>query len=194
MTSEKPLTAEHTANGSTSYLVSLRVCYENEYHLSDQLTRIIPKLKSTPGFESIDVIRRKGGQGVDFYLLTRFKSLKALESWKNSPQRIEALRPIEEMSITDISREHASGSNIWFEPVTCLPSQPLPPLHWKRWVLSILAVYPLLFLLINLLRPITSQLPEAIGLFLIVSILTGLTTFYIVPWLSKRLITWLSRR
>ena len=194
MTSETPLTAEHLATDSTSYLVSFRVSHENDGQLSEHLSRLIPKLEATLGFESIDIIRRKGGQGVDFYLVTRFESVKALDTWKKSRERIEALAPIEEMYITDISREHTSGSNIWFEPVTRLPSQPLPPLLWKHWVLSILAVYPLLILLINTLRPIISPLHEAIGLLVVVTILTGLTTAFIVPWLSRKLMPWLSRR
>lgn len=193
MTTDSPLSADHLSIDSTSYLVSLRVRYEDAEQLTDYLSILITKLKQTQGFQSIDTIQRKGGQGVDFYLVTRFQTAQDLESWKTSAQRIEALEPIEALSIADISRQQASGSNIWFEPVTCLPSQPKPPLLWKRWVLSILAVYPLLILLINLLRPIISNLPEALGLFLVVSILTGLTTAFIVPWLTTKLQTWLAR-
>ena len=42
--------------------------------------------------------------------------------------------------------------------------------------------------------PVTSLLPQALGLFIVAFILTGLTTAFIVPWLTRTLSDWLHRR
>ena len=58
-------------------------------------------------------------------------------------------------------------------------------------MLSIVAVYPALVLLVALLAPVTDRVPGPVGLLLVVVILTGLTTAFIVPWLGRRLHGWL---
>lgn len=194
MIQKKSLDSEVIPNDTTSSLVSLRVSYNDADKLSSLIKQLTNRLNQSRGFKSIEVIRREGGLGVDFYTLLRFKSPEALDHWASSPERNEALEPIEELAISDVSRQQASGSNIWFEPVKGLPSAPKPPLLWKRWLLSMLAVYPALIIIINVLHPITSVLPESLAMFVVATILTGLTTSVIVPWLSKTLQSWLSRR
>lgn len=193
MTNKQTLDAEFISSNSTSYFVSLRIRHEDADEYSYRSKQLIDRIIKSSGFESVDVIRREGGLGVDFYMLARFNSQENLENWKNSPEHSITLGPIEELAIADISRQQASGSNILFEPVKGLPTTPKPPLFWKRWVMSLLAVYPALVILINLLQPITSTLPEPVGVLVVATILTGLTTSLIVPWLSKFLQTWLAR-
>ena len=178
----------------TSYLVSLRVRSEDAGACIETLSRLNERMRAAPGFDSVEVIRRDGGLGVDFYILARFASEADLDKWLALPDRTCQLSEIEALAIADISRQRVSGSNIWFEPVKGLPSAPEPPLLWKRWALSLLAVYPALMALIYLLRPIVKPLPEALGLLLVATILTGLTSAFIVPWLTRKLHSWLVRR
>ena len=60
--------------------------------------------------------------------------------------------------------------------------------------MSMLAVYPALIVLVYLLQPITSRLPLPLELLIVVLILTGLTTAYIVPWLTRQMHGWLMRK
>lgn len=179
---------------STSYLVSIRVGYDNVDLCAQLLKRLNEHLAQTAGFQNLEIIRRNGGMGVDIFLLARFDSSASLEMWKKSEARTAHLAPIEDLAIADISRQQASGANIWFDPVTAWPTTPEPPLLWKRWALSLLAVYPLLIILVHILRPLTSQLPEGLGLFLVATILTGTTTSLIVPLLTRRLHSWLIKK
>tara|TARA_R110002072_G_scaffold11771_4_gene52544 strand:- start:6111 stop:6677 length:567 start_codon:yes stop_codon:yes gene_type:complete len=176
-----------------SLLVALRVRHQDADLCARKLENINQMLSGASGFSGLDVIRREGGLGTDFYLLIRFRSADALENWRNSPDRAAALVDIEALAITDISRQQAAGSNIWFEPIS-MPSTPRPPLLWKRWATSMLAVYPALIVLVYALMPITSRLPVPLGLFVVALVLTGLSTAFIVPWLTRRLHHWLIAR
>ncbi len=175
-------------------LVALRVRQSDADSCAAKLLEMDQRLALADGFVGMDVIRRDGGLGVDFFVLTRFRDLAALEAWKISPERTSMLGDIEALAIADVSRQQAAGANIWFEPIGVLPSTPKPPLFWKRWATSMLAVYPALVILAYVLKPVTRQLPEAIGLFLVAAILTGLSTAYIVPYLTRTLGPWLGRR
>lgn len=188
------VTADMVSGEKGCLLVALRVNHADADACAQKLVEINHRLEAADGFGSLDVIRRDGGLGTDYYILARFEDVASLEKWKSSPERQALTREIETYSTTDVSREQAAGSNIWFEPVVNLPSTPRPPLLWKRWLISMIAVYPLLIVLAHLLKPITSRLPLELGLLLVAVILTGLNAAFIVPWLTKHLHTWLVRR
>lgn len=191
MNADNLLDAEHNTVRSASYLVSLRINYSDLDTFSAHLSKLTALLEKHFGFESIDVIHQDDGQGIDIFCIARFKSKEHLETWKLSPSRKIVLAPIEALSVVDVARQQACGSNIWFEPIVNLPSPHKPPLLWKRWAVSLLAVYPALVILIYLLKPIISIVPEPLGLLVVATILTGLTTAFIAPWLTKKLHKWL---
>jgi len=175
-------------------LVALRVSHADADACAERLSRLNEVLRQAEGFVSLDTIRRDGGLGTDYYVLARCRNGAALEAWRASPERTRHLDEIESLAITDVSRQQAAGSTIWFQPIVSLPSAPKPPPLLKRWALSLLAVYPALVVLVAVLEPVTDRLPEPLGLLLVALILTGLTTAFIVPWLSRVLQPWLSRR
>lgn len=191
MSSDNILDCELNTNNSASYLVSLRVNYAELDIFTARLAALNERLTKHNGFKSVDVIRRDDGLGVDIFCIARFSSAVDLELWRNSPQRLIELHPIEQLSERDVTRQQAYGSNIWFEPISTSTKPAKPPLLWKRWLVSLIAVYPALIVLIYLLKPITSKLAEPIGLLLVATILTGITTSLIAPWLSRKLHKWL---
>lgn len=65
------------------------------------------------------------------------------------------------------------------------------PAFWKRWAVSMLAVYPPLVILVYLSRTVLSGVPTPVSLFLIALCLTGLSTGIVLPFLNRRLATWL---
>ena len=97
-------------------LVALRVRHGDADECAAKLSLMNSRLEKADGFLSLDVIRRDGGLGTDFYVLARFQSVEALEKWRDSPERLSLLGEIEQMAIADVSRQYAAGTNIWFEP------------------------------------------------------------------------------
>jgi uncharacterized protein len=185
--------ADMLNNQSCCFMVATRVRHTDAENCTYMLQQIEEHISKVEGFMSFDVIRRDGGLGVDFYTLTRFNSEQAAGNWKSSPERHSLVSDLEALAIEDVSRQQEAGSNIWFQPIS-LASTPKPPLLWKRWLLSMIAVYPALIVLVMAMKPITKQLSEPLGLFLVAFVLTGLTTAYIAPFLSKNLHSWLIKR
>ena len=185
------LDAKMLDRASSSLMVALRVRHADGDLCAERLGDLNRRLSETEGFQSLDVIRREGGLGTDFFIVARFETPSALEAWRASPERQRLLREVEALAITDISRQQMAGSSIWFDPIFSIPSTPKSPPFWKRWLLSFVAVYPALIVLVTLLAPITKPLPEALRLLVIAVVLTGLTTAFIVPWLMRSLSGWL---
>ncbi|QFS83604.1 Antibiotic biosynthesis monooxygenase [Roseivivax sp. THAF40] len=188
------LDANMLSDASSALFVALRVAHSDAEACAAKLAGLNDQLEQAEGFLHLDVIRRDGGLGTDFFIIARFRSMADLEAWRVSPERAQRLAEINAMAIADISRQQMAGSSIWFDPIVSMPSPPKPPRLWKRWVMSFVAVYPALIVLVTLLSPLTAEMPEALRLLIIAIILTGLTTAFIMPWLTRRLYAWLHAR
>ncbi len=82
------------------------------------------------------------------------------------------------------------------EPALCEPAQTRTrqqPAFWKRWCVSMLAVYPPLVCLVLAQQLIFGQLPLLVSLFLVAFCLTGLSTGIVMPFLNRHLSGWLHR-
>ena len=66
------------------------------------------------------------------------------------------------------------------------------PAFWKRWLVSMISVYPPLVVLVFAFRALFQDMPTLLSLFLIAGCLTGMTTGFILPFLNRRLISWLN--
>ena len=67
------------------------------------------------------------------------------------------------------------------------------PVFWKRWTVSMLAVYPPLVCLVLLSNYVFGDLPMLVSLFIVAFCLTGLSTGLILPFLNRYLREWLQR-
>lgn len=66
------------------------------------------------------------------------------------------------------------------------------PAFWKRWLISMVAVYPPLVVLVFAFRALFRDIPTLLSLFLIAACLTALITGLILPALHRRLGAWLN--
>ncbi|MEQ8603217.1 MAG: antibiotic biosynthesis monooxygenase [Marivibrio sp.] len=192
MTDEATLIADQPR----TLFVALKVRRADAERCAEALSRLNGRLNDVDGFRSFEVIRRDDGGAAEFYILVRFRNEAALARWRESPERRDLLGEVEALAVEEIARRQGTGSSIWFEPIAETsggPKPPSPPRFWKRWTVSMLAVYPPLVLLVTALQPITGDLPQAAGLFLVALILTGITTAWLIPWLTRRLQGWLAR-
>lgn len=173
-------------------LVSLRVAREDAARCVALFTRMREETSATARLLSWDIIRRDCRLGTNVYVMLRFASTRAMLEWKSDPSQLPLMAEIEALALAEITERQARGRNGFFELDTAsVPPPPMPPM-WKRWTVSMLAVYPALVLLVVVLEPVTTRLPAPFGLFLVALVLTGLNTAFILPWLNKHLQTWLA--
>lgn len=181
------------SSDSATLLFTIRVSRADAAACECRLKALNRLLREREGFRSIEVVRRDDADGADFILLVHFDTERNLEAWKAAPERLTAIAGIESLALGAFQRQQAVGSDIWFDTIERqVPGHARIP-FWKRWVLSVIAVYPGLLVLLELAEPLVGWLPRPLSLFLIVVAMTGLMTAFIMPWLMHRFESWLMR-
>lgn len=174
-------------------LFSMSVGRADAEATASELRALNAALREQPGFRHLDVLRRDEPTFVEFSMLVHFADEASLLAWKAAPMRLAAIARIEAFAHGAPRREVAVGNDPWFNPVT-VPGPARPPAVplWKRWVLSIVAVYPGLVILLLIFEPLLSGVPWLLRIFVVVVLMTGLMAVWIVPTLTRLVQGWLT--
>ena len=146
------------------------------------------------GFLGVEVIRPRDHDHPEYVVIVKFDTYGHLRRWLISP----TYRAWIEQSyglIAARSQQHLpNGLELWFT----LPKRRLEmrshlsnPPYYKKVVLGVLAVYPLILLADWLLEPLLAGLPSLLALLISVVFVSALLTYPVMPWLSKVLEFWL---
>lgn len=174
-------------------LFSMCVGLQDAEAASAEMRALNMVMRAQPGFRHLDVLRRDEAGCVEFSMLVHFEDEASLQGWKAAPERLAAIARIEAFARGAPRREEALGVDPWFNPVPAAgPQRPPAVPFWKRWVLSILAVYPGLVVLLLISEPLLSGLPWLARIFIVVTVMTGLMAVWIVPTLTRLLHGWLT--
>lgn len=68
-----------------------------------------------------------------------------------------------------------------------------PPAFWKRWMVSLLGVYPLLIVIFYALQPLTRNMPVIVSLLLVAFVLTGVNARFVAPFLARKMQVWIEQ-
>lgn len=142
------------------------------------------------GFLSVDIVRHNRTHQVEYTILLRWSNAADVTSWRQDKAIREKLAEIEKITGGPAQMAQSMGLGMWFDHTEGLSSK-LPP-AWKRIVMSIVAVYPVLMLLTTLSSPFIEGLPQALQVLIIVTVLSTLLTWPIMPWLGRLLRSWLT--
>lgn len=181
-------------NKSASLFLSLVIPSNSVSAFQASLQVSIYGLNQSVGFEGCDVVRAKNENMDRLLLLMRFRTEDELNDWTTSDRCRQFLDKISEMSSNGVSSQRAYGLQTWFETSPCGGSRPIHPPFYKRWAISILAVYPGLLLLLLVTEPLFNGIPKPISIFIVVAFMTGIMTLWIMPFLQRRLGRWLSAK
>jgi uncharacterized protein len=129
----------------------------------------------------------------DFIAILRFDSETNLQTWLESPQRIQLLEEVAPLTAEFHTRMAQSGFEQWFRNAT--PEGAPPPAAWKMNMIVLLTLYPVVFLWGLLVgTPILAgvlKLDFPVALF-IGNASSVILTSYLVPWTANRLGWWLT--
>jgi antibiotic biosynthesis monooxygenase (ABM) superfamily enzyme len=146
------------------------------------------KARTFPGHLGTNVFRPTP-KGQQYHLIYKFDSLKHFQDWKSSEIRTNAYIDIQELLLEEPKLEVLSGLETWFT----LPNQPaiIPPPRYKMAIVSWLAIYPLVVLILSLLNPILVTLPIVARAALITLIAIPTMTYVLMPNMAKLFARWL---
>ena len=150
-------------------------------------------IKRFDGFIGVDVIRPRDHTHNEYVVIIRFENIDALNKWQTSPICRSWLSNAEELIETQSKYQKSDDLEFWFT----LPEQdlnlttPQNPPYYKKVVVGILSVYPLIMLSNIFIAPYTSELPYLLRVLVSVVVISSLMSYPMIPWISKLLGFWL---
>ncbi|HEY9631145.1 MAG TPA: antibiotic biosynthesis monooxygenase [Coleofasciculaceae cyanobacterium] len=143
------------------------------------------------GFLGVEVIRPRDHIYPEYVVIVKFDNYVHLRIWLTSSLYRQWMAKSRYLISKRSHQQLPNGIELWFT----LPTDSTPvssqPAYYKKVILGVLAVYPLILLANVLLNPILSGLPSLLGLLISVTFVSALLTYPVMPWLTKILRLWL---
>jgi uncharacterized protein len=140
-----------------------------------------------PGHLAATVLHEDGT--VDYTVLYSFSDRAALDAWLDSPSRRRFAAQVEPFSVARYESPRITGLETWF----MLPHVETikPPPRWKMWLVSLLALYPLVVIFQQWLAPIFKNWPLPARAAAFPLILLTLMTYLVMPAATRLVAAWL---
>lgn len=145
--------------------------------------------KRFPGYLGTDFFKPDGHCN-DYRVIFKFDCLSHFHQWQISPVRVEAYQKIDALLVKPPHIEILTGLETWFE----VPGQsgPLvPPPRYKMAIVSWLAIYPLVVLILTVLNPLLLQLVIPVKAAVITLIAIPTMTYVLMPRMTRLFSAWL---
>ena len=141
------------------------------------------------GFLGVEVIRPREQDHLEYVVIIKFATYAQLRTWMMSPTYRDWMDKSYVLVAARSQQQLPNGLELWFT----LPGKRLSHLpYYKKVVLGVLAVYPLILLSDLLLGPLIGGLTPLLGLLISVIFVSALLTYPVMPWLTKGLGFWLT--
>lgn len=130
---------------------------------------------------------RPGRAGQPWHIVYRFDSTDTLDAWERSPARAGVLGTGAHL-VAETTVARVSGLETWF----ALPGRAgaAPPARWKMFVVSGACIFLLQLVIYAVFGPIVSHWPLAVRLAVVVTVVSGLMTWAVMPTVARLLAPW----
>jgi len=125
-----------------------------------------------------------------YQVVHHFRHEAALQSWLQSTERADLHRAAEALLEAPPAVQR-TGLETWFGPPSGGPSM-VPPPRWKMWLISLLAIYPLVLAFLVWVSPHITRWPLALRAATLPLVVLTLMTFVIMPNVTRALRPWLA--
>jgi len=147
-----------------------------------------------PGYHGSTVMRpRHGGERPEYTSVFHFDTEEHLTAWMEAPERLAMLA-----RVVDIAEEptdetvYETGMEYWFTPQDVV-TPVRPPPRWKMVIVLTVVVFVMLNVVRMVLTPLRETAPLPVVQIVSALIQVVALTYFIMPWLTKRLAFWLQR-
>jgi len=185
---------EHWQSGPVTVVIS-EVVEPNQIPAYEEWTTGLNREASQfDGFLGVDVIRPRDHNHPEYVVIVKFETYDHLRYWLTSPTYRSWMDQSYGLIVARSQQQLSSGMELWFTLPQTRSEGRSPQTHvpyYKKVVLGVLAVYPLILLANQLLNPLLAGLHPLLALFISVIFVSALLTYPVMPWLSKILGFWL---
>jgi antibiotic biosynthesis monooxygenase (ABM) superfamily enzyme len=170
-------------------LYSRRVKPGREADFEGWARGIVAAARQFPGHLGASVLDAPGSR--EYHILFTFADRRSLRAWLDSDERRRWLARVDELLEADRGLQQLTGLETWFRlPGSNVPTMKPPP-RWKMWLVSLVAVYPLVLSFQVLLVPRMAGLPLPLRALVFPLVLLTLMTFVVMPVVTRVLRRWL---
>jgi uncharacterized protein len=153
---------------------------------------IVAAARQFPGHLGASVLDAPDNR--EYPILFSFADRRSLRAWLDSEQRRRWLARVGELLEADRGLQQLTGLETWFKlPGSNVPTMKPPP-RWKMWLISLVAVYPLVLAFQALVVPRMVGLPLPLRALAFPLVLLTLMTFVVMPVVTRLLRRWLGPR
>lgn len=153
---------------------------------------IVAASRQFPGHLGASVLDAPGSR--EYHILFSFADRESLRAWLDSDERRRWLARVGELLEADQGLQQLTGLETWFKLPGCNVPTMKPPPRWKMWLVSIVAVYPLVLAFQALVVPRMGGLPFLLRALSFPLVLLTLMTFVVMPVVTRVLRRWLGPR
>jgi antibiotic biosynthesis monooxygenase (ABM) superfamily enzyme len=187
-----PTGARAATDEPVTVLYSRRVKPGREADFQAWAHGIVAASRQFPGHLGASVLDAPGSR--EYHILFTFADRKSLRDWLDSEERRRWLARVGELIEADRGLQQLTGLETWFRlPGSTVPTMKPPP-RWKMWLVSIVAVYPLVLAFQALVVPRMAGLPLPLRSLMFPLVLLTLMTFVVMPVVTRVLRRWLGPR
>ncbi len=176
-------------NPPVTAVASRRVKRGREREFEEWVSGILAAANDFPGYLGSEVLRPGDAPGDDEYrIVFRFDRESNLRAWENSEERRRWLRKAEPLIHEE--RVHVlTGLETWFT-LPWKAGEPSPP-RYKMAIVTWLAVFPLITVILVLFGPLLGLLPMLLRTLVLTAVMVSLMTYVIMPRLTRLFSFWL---
>jgi antibiotic biosynthesis monooxygenase (ABM) superfamily enzyme len=114
-----------------------------------------------------------------------------LQRWLESDERAHLLRQVRSLGAARTAVQQRTGLETWFHVPSEAAATMRPPPRWKMWLVSLVAIYPLVLAFQAFVVPLTSSWPFPLRAALFPLVLLTLMTYVVMPVVTRLLRRWL---
>jgi len=189
---QAPADARPAADDPVTVLYSRRVKPGREADFEAWARGIVAAARQFPGHLGASVLDAPGSR--EYHILFSFADRRSLRAWLDSEERRRWLARVGELLEADRGLQQLTGLETWFKLPGANVATMTPPPRWKMWLVSLLAVYPLVLAFQALVVPRMARLPLPLRALVFPLVLLTLMTFVVMPMVTRALRRWLGPR
>jgi antibiotic biosynthesis monooxygenase (ABM) superfamily enzyme len=160
-----------------------------EKNFENWVHEIAEKISVFQGFKGVFTIRSKAERESNEYIVVfQFENMNNLIEWMNSKERNLELKKLSKFSKKEMQLDFHDSIGFWF---TGDKVEEKKPPKWKMALLTWVAVFPMVLILLDLFSKLLPSFPLALKVLFVTITLVTLLTWFLLPNLTKIFKKWL---
>lgn len=155
----------------------------NEQTFKERMHEVHKAARQFPGHMGVTTLQSSTNKS-NFYTVLRFDSSYNMHIWLNSPERRKLIKPIYKIARINTNTE-STGLETWFNlPGTGI----LAPPKWKMIITTFIGLYPQSLLFTLFVTPFILNWPSIFRAAVLPIIAPIILTYWIMPFLTQKLL------